>query len=118
LSHDNSEECSHEAGDVMIVVIDTARRTVQIEETSVLTALVVRSSSPDTSAAGEALGKAGLGFLSGQYAWLAIEALRALCGDQNDEWEAAFRAMVDYAADHGWVDADRAHVRAHLDSAT
>jgi hypothetical protein len=51
-----------------------------------------------------------------EHAWIEIDAVRRLAGDAaTPEWEDSFSKMLDYARSKGWVDDERATVRAHVE---
>ena len=53
-----------------------------------------------------------------EHAWIEIDALRRLAGDEaTPEWEESLGKMVDYARSKGWVDDERGTVRAHVERA-
>ena len=55
------------------------------------------------------------GELDGDFAWLAIDELRNRASvGMPGSWLDQFQAMIDYAAEHGWVDESRGAVRAHV----
>lgn len=66
-----------------------------------------------------ALREAELGVLGddGSHAFLDLSALRAraLGAARSADWDGRWRAMVDYATSKGWVTADGAFVRAHVE---
>lgn len=56
--------------------------------------------------------------ISGGDALVPIDLVPRLPGAPvDDEWLAGFRAMVEGAAAHGWVDAERHAIRAHVEQA-
>ena len=60
--------------------------------------------------AGIAIGDAG--------ALVPIDLVPTLPGAPGDRaWNAAYRAMVEAAAAHGWIDAERQAIRAHVERA-
>ncbi|HEX3592660.1 MAG TPA: hypothetical protein VHV74_23800 [Pseudonocardiaceae bacterium] len=65
---------------------------------------------PDVAAALAPLGTVDAG---GGHAYLRPDAVRGLT-DADDTWDAGFARMIDYARDHGWVDA-AGRVRAHVE---
>lgn len=49
------------------------------------------------------------------HAWVRPDAVRALSSMAGQpEWDAGFRAMIDYAASHGWTDGN-GRIRAHIE---
>jgi hypothetical protein len=62
------------------------------------------------------LGQVGTRDDDGEHVWLRISELRRLAGEgQPPEWGDGFDAMIGYAASKGWLDADGASVRVHVD---
>jgi hypothetical protein len=63
---------------------------------------------------GETLG--ALGEIEGTHAWLDIATLRRLAAPSasSSAWPDEFDGMIAYATAKGWVDEDRAAVRAHM----
>ena len=56
--------------------------------------------------------------IGGGDALVPIDLVPRLPGAPTDNaWLAGFRAMVDGAAAHGWVDAERQAIRAHVEHA-
>jgi hypothetical protein len=50
------------------------------------------------------------------YLWIAERAIRHWVGVRaDDDWEAGFTAMVDYARSKGWTDPAGTHLRAHIE---
>ncbi|HEU5150264.1 MAG TPA: hypothetical protein VFU19_07190 [Iamia sp.] len=64
----------------------------------------------------------GLGRPDGtDHVWLDVVALEQAAraalpeGADVEAWRAAYAAMITFADEHGWLDARRAHVRAHVE---
>ena len=97
----------------MIVSVDVGQGQVRVLEPERMTQLDVQATGP--AAEVDAL-LGPLGRLDGAHVWLLVEELRrrARPPDAGDSWDEQFDAMVRYAAEHGWTDAERRHVRAHL----
>ena len=97
----------------MIVVVDGARSSVEVEDADVLDKLCVElreCTHPDA-----ALLLYGLGWFEDDHAWLDIEELRArspLSGTGN--WDSRYEATMIYARTKGWTDQNDEHVQAHV----
>lgn len=87
---------------------------VSVGDPMLLNALEVRLDDVGPSDVDAILRAAGLGTADQEHAWLDIEALRELCGIEDDRWHSDFDAMIRYARDHGWTSEDGRWVRAHL----
>jgi hypothetical protein len=59
----------------------------------------------------------GLGVIDGDHAWLDLAALRraGVAASATTDWNDRFSAMIEYATTKGWVDPERAAVRAHIE---
>jgi hypothetical protein len=99
----------------MDIVVDATG--VRIVEPETLTSFAVVSSLPlaDIDAA---LRAADLGHVQDGHAWVSADVLesRAAALVSTPDWAAKYRDMVDFAAAHGWWDAERARIRAHIQS--
>lgn len=52
----------------------------------------------------------------GDHAWISVQAIReATSGPVDEGWEQRFQGMLDYAGSKGWLDEDRAAIRAHIE---
>lgn len=51
-----------------------------------------------------------------EHVWLDIARARATGAEHSDAFVAQFDEMIRFAADHGWLDDDATHVRAHVAS--
>ena len=74
----------------------------------------------DTSDARFRTAIAELGEFDGtDHAWLSIDAVLSLAGDRRDcaDWNASFSEMVEFAAQHGFVDVSHGRLRAHCELA-
>ena len=97
----------------MIVVVDTDRTRLEVLEREQLGKLAVQVTGPKAQV--DAL-LGPLGRLEGDHAWLRVDELRRRARplDARDSWDEQFDAMVRFAAEHGWTDAEQRFVRAHL----
>lgn len=58
----------------------------------------------------------GIRFVDDGNVLIGIDLVPALPGaPETDEWRAAYRGMVAYAAGKGWVDAQANAIRAHVE---
>ena len=58
----------------------------------------------------------GVGRLEDLYAWLRIEAVRALSPRAgNESWDQGFDHAMDYARENNWTDPTGTYVRAHIE---
>lgn len=58
------------------------------------------------------------GLVAGEDALISIEAVRrAASGQVSDDWPDSFEAMLAYARRKGWLSADGAAIRAHIERA-
>ncbi|MEJ2862130.1 hypothetical protein [Actinomycetospora flava] len=98
----------------MIVQLSAGSATVA--EPDDCTRLHVATSLP-ADAVGEALLGSGIGRLEAGDALLDLETLRdrARAGAQEPDWDEKWAKMIDYARTKGWVTADDAAVRAHVE---
>lgn len=57
-----------------------------------------------------------IGRPDGDHVWVSVEVVRRMAaGRVDDGWDERFASMLEYAASKGWLDADGAHVRAHVE---
>jgi hypothetical protein len=97
----------------VLVAADSGRSLAEVKDVQNLNQLHVEFRQVEDSAAGDALAAAGLGTVQDGYAWLDIRALRAV-GEDADDWNDRFEAMLRYARRNDWVDAEGTRVRAHI----
>jgi hypothetical protein len=97
----------------VLVSGDGGSVSVTVEDAHNLKQLHAEIRGVDDGAAAEALRTAGLGTISGDYAWLDTEALKA-AGDGSSGWTVDFYAMLAYAKTRGWTNDDQSQVRAHI----
>ena len=58
------------------------------------------------------------GRLDGVHAWINVEAVAALAGENaDDDWRAGFDGMVAFARDNDFLDDSGSAIRAHLGAA-
>ena len=58
------------------------------------------------------------GRLDGDHAWINVDAVAALAGDDaDDHWRAGFDGMVAFARDNDFLDDSGSAIRAHLGAA-
>ncbi len=63
-----------------------------------------------------ALVDAAAGRLEGEHAWIAVDAVRRLAGDQvGPSWDSDLAAMIDYARSHDFYDAPGNTLRAQVE---
>lgn len=96
-------------------------RAVTVEEPDDCTSLAVRVTGVPLDRLGDLLDAAGLGRSVGDgHAELVVSRLRALAstGVTGADWPARWDGMLAYAGRHGWLSADGATVRAHVEPDT
>ncbi len=109
----------------MEVVVDLVGRTLSLRDPDDLQRFNVRavglpdSSGPDNVALAEVLGADHAGTVSATGdVFITPDAVRALAaqalGHVDEQWEAGFRSMLEYAASKGWV-TDDGSVQAHVE---
>lgn len=71
--------------------------------------------SGDEAAAGPSLVALGSWTAGGGHVFVEVEKLIELAGDHGRDpaWRSSLQTMLDYAAEHGWVD-EAGRVRAHI----
>jgi hypothetical protein len=92
---------------------ELAQAVAHVVDPDNFTQLSVESRSVSLEDARPALVLAGLGHLSDDHAWLAIDSLRAKGRTGTASWDESFDAMIRYAGAQGWVDETTGTVRAH-----
>ena len=97
----------------MIVSLSDSHTPVLVDERNFKALAVQLQYGLQSGAVVSALG--AIGRVEGAHAWLSIAALSAL-GPGDAGWQTSFEAMIAYADRAGWVSADKAFVRAHIDS--
>jgi hypothetical protein len=95
----------------------TADRSILLEDRHNFCAfkLVIEGRREDLDAARRAL--AGTAELpDADTGWISEQALREWPEvEQDAEWQAALTGMIDMARPHGWIDANRAAIKAHVE---
>jgi hypothetical protein len=72
----------------------------------------------DRARLASALEAGGVGHMDGDEALIAVDAVRRLAaGRVGPGWEGDFAAMLDYAAEKGWITDDVRAIRAHIEEA-
>jgi hypothetical protein len=102
----------------VIVHTDLDARTVRLDEAGDFTGfhVAVAGGGPDDERLADLL--APYGRLDGDHAWIAVDAVVTLAGDEADDgWRAGFDGMVAYAREKGFLDERGTAVRAHLEAA-
>lgn len=51
----------------------------------------------------------------GAHVWLSKQAVIDWVGDPSDSWLAGFEQMLDFAAQHGWINPEGTHIQAHIE---
>lgn len=100
----------------MIVVVDLEEERVSLADPADLSRFHVQVVGGwDEGAADLLLGGVGR-VASVEQAWIDVRAVRALAGDAvDDEWEAGFVAMLEYAGSKGWLSEDGSEIQAHVE---
>lgn len=97
---------------IVHLTIDDAPRVSSVDD---LEALKIEAA-PDLDV-GTALGP--LGAAEGDsHAWIRPEVLQELAAPlaTSATWQDDFRAMIDFAKDHGWIDATTGAIRVHVEA--
>jgi hypothetical protein len=70
----------------------------------------------DDDLLGRVLAGSAIGRVEGGEALVSVVAIRRLASvSVSEEWEADFRAMLDYARSRGWLADDGLDIRAHVE---
>jgi hypothetical protein len=99
------------------VIVQLSAGSARVAEADDCTRLHVATSLP-ADAVDDALRQSGTGHLdTGEDALLDLETLRnrARADAREPGWDEKWAAMIDYARTKGWVTADDAAVRAHVE---
>lgn len=100
----------------MIIVI--ARRSdgsgvVRLTDANTFSELAAESVGLNHEQVVSIVGQTGVGLVGDGHVWIDIDFLRHFRNGTR-EWDHQFDAMIAYATERGWVDADGTRVRAHL----
>lgn len=97
----------------MVIVVDGD--SVRLDEPEDLKGFKVVVESGDEASAVQALASVGR-LVDRETAWIRRGAVRALAhGRVDDDWDAEFDAMLEYAASKGWLTDDRSEIQAHVE---
>ncbi|MEJ2889291.1 hypothetical protein [Actinomycetospora aeridis] len=98
------------------MIVQLSAGSAHVAEPDDCTRLHVATSLP-TDAVDDALRASGIGRGDAEGALLDLETLRsrARAGAQEPGWDEKWTTMIDYAGTKGWVTADGAAVRAHVE---
>ena len=101
------------------MIVQLSAGSARVAEPDDCTRLHVATSLP-ADAVGDALLGSGIGRLEATDALLDLETLRerAREGAREPDWDEKWTKMIDYARKKGWVTADDAAVRAHVEYGT
>jgi hypothetical protein len=103
------------------ILIDLNLRDVELEEPDDTHRFHVSVAHGDDYAkVADVLSEKDVGYVDAddteEHAWIAVDAVQELAGGRTKHgWEEHFDKMLDHAAKHGWLSADRSHLKAHLD---
>lgn len=91
---------------------------VRLLQADDLTRFHVEACGVDESVVATALRDAGVGVVTADHAFIDMDALTDLAGeDATPEWREAVAGMIAWAAGKGWTD-DQGRVRAHIERVT
>jgi hypothetical protein len=101
----------------MFIEIDPANATAALADADNFSQFHISVSGGDAAAALAGLGADGAATDQPDQVWVSVAAVRRWAADQVDEgWEPQFAKMLEFAEDRDWLDPDRTHIQAHIET--